>query len=319
MFKRGPQNEERRTRMQTFKKMGEWLIGRLGCRLTGLLGSRTRQSVGILTYHRIAPWREATPPPTWNVTPERFRQQLTGLLARGYQAWPLKTVLNFHRAGIAIPSRTFVVTFDDGYENLYHQAWPVLCELGVPATVFLATAYLDSDAPFPFDDWSAAGSPDVAVEAWKPLTSAQCREMLEHGLIELGCHTHTHAVYRGRPEVLAQELVISQEMLHTHFGVTEATFSFPYGITGPDLIAAARRAGVLCGLTTEPVLVRPHMDPFHWGRFGVDESDSASMLVCKLEGWYSLARSVWLQMRGPVVSDDESTSRNLVYRSMETT
>ena len=52
----------------------------------------------------------------------------------------------------------FAITFDDGFENNYVNAWPVLKELNLPATIFVATKYLDSDVPFPFDDWSAAGS-----------------------------------------------------------------------------------------------------------------------------------------------------------------
>ena len=46
--------------------------------------------------------------------------------------------------GLPIPRKTFVVTFDDGYVNNLTQALPILTRLGVPATVFVATAYLDS-------------------------------------------------------------------------------------------------------------------------------------------------------------------------------
>lgn len=264
------------------------------------------------------PWHERRNAPTWNVTPDSFRQQLKGLLTRGYQAQPLRTILDRHCAGRPIPPRTFVVTFDDGYENCYRHAWPILRELSIPATVFLATAYLDKDTAFPFDDWPAAGSVDVPAESWKPLTTAQCAEMLESGLIELGCHTHTHAVFRDRPEALAQELTTSLQELRTRFGLTEATFSFPYGIAGPSLAAAARRAGVLCGLTTEAILVRPDSDPFTWGRFTVEESDTASMLAGKLEGWYSLARGVWLRMRGSRRIDGKAALSNPIGHAVET-
>ena len=63
----------------------------------------------------------------------------------------------------AIPSNVFAVTFDDGYENNYLNALPILRELNVPATIFVATKYLDTDRPFPFDDWSAAGKSGVPV------------------------------------------------------------------------------------------------------------------------------------------------------------
>jgi peptidoglycan/xylan/chitin deacetylase (PgdA/CDA1 family) len=253
------------------------------------------------------------------VTPPRFHEQLRGLLTLGYQPWPLRKVLDLSRAGQPIPTRTFVVTFDDGYENVYRQAWPILRELGVAGTVFLATAYLDSTAPFPFETWSAAGSSDVSIESWKPLTYEQCAEMLSSGLIELGCHTHTHAFFRDRPDAFCEDMSRSVEVLSRRFGVTEPTFSFPFGLAGPALVAAARRAGVQCALTTQPVLVRPGSDPFTWGRFTVEETDTAATLAAKLDGWYSLARGAWLQLRGPVTADEQIPDGSPVCPAVEGT
>ena len=109
-------------------------------------------------------------------------------------------------AGEPIPRRTFVVTFDDGYESVYETAWPILKELSIPATVFIVTSYLDSGRPFVFDDWAAAGSAAAPAAAWRPLSTAQCNEMARDGLIELGSHTHTHADFRGRPEEFRRDL-----------------------------------------------------------------------------------------------------------------
>jgi peptidoglycan/xylan/chitin deacetylase (PgdA/CDA1 family) len=263
-----------------------------------LLGSCTVNSVGILTYHRVVPWANRVPAPTWNVTPRRLLAQLRGLLAQGYCAWPLRKALDFSRAGRPVPPRVFVVTFDDGYQNFYRHAWPVLRCLNVPATVFVATAYLDSAEPFSFDDWPAAGSHRVAEEAWRPLRSAECREMLAGGLIDLGSHTHTHRNFRGQPDTLRQELATSIEVLRTRFGLGDVTFSFPFGIAGPELAEAAQQTGVLCGLTTEPVPAGLGEDPFTWGRFGIEENDNAVTIAAKLDGWYSLARSIWSRLRG---------------------
>jgi peptidoglycan/xylan/chitin deacetylase (PgdA/CDA1 family) len=279
------------------KRLLRRVAGGVGGELSQLLGSRAGDGLGILAYHRVSPWTPGQPVPTWNVTPHRFHAQLAGLLKRGYRPWPLRRVLQYSREQRPTPPRTFVVTFDDGYENV-HEAWSILKYLGVPATIFLATAYLDSQEPFPFDDWQAAGSPRVPPESWRPLTTAQCREMLQGGLIELGSHTHTHADFRDRPEGLAQDLMASLEVLRDRFNLTDATFAFPFGITEPSLCAAARQAGLLCSLTTETTLVRPGSDPFSWGRFGIDESDSAGTIAARLDGWYDLARNAWQRMRG---------------------
>jgi peptidoglycan/xylan/chitin deacetylase (PgdA/CDA1 family) len=268
--------------------------------VSAVLGRRLKEAYGILTYHRVAEHPAGVDPPTWNVTPAQFRQQLTELLARGYQPWPLRRVLECARTGQPIPRQTFVVTFDDAYGNVHLRAWPILCELGVPATVFVATAYLDWQRPFPFDDWTGSGLSAVPPESWFPLASTQIREMLGSGLIDLGTHTHTHADFRGRADLLEQELRTSLECLRAQFGLTDATFAFPYGICGPELSAAARRAGVLCALTTLPNLVTPESDPYSLGRFDVGRHDTGSTLAAKLDGWYSLGRDAWLRMRAPI-------------------
>lgn len=280
------------------------------------LGIRHTQAFGILMYHRVTARTPGLPTPTYNVTPQRFHRQLAGLLSRGYQAWSLRKVIQHSQMGIPIPRKTFVVTFDDGYENNYREAWPILKALHVPATIFLATAYMDSAEPFPCDDWVAAGNRDVPASAWKPLSTGQCVEMIDGGLIDFGTHTHTHADFRNRPDALYEELLTSKKVLRERLGVNDATFAFPYGtkrlgFSGPVLSQAAKRAGVRCSLTTEEQLIRPGSDPYDWGRFTVDALDSSSTLAVKLDGWYDLTRRFWqmvnrriaLGCRGTAVQD----------------
>jgi peptidoglycan/xylan/chitin deacetylase (PgdA/CDA1 family) len=84
----------------------------------------------VLCYHGVS---ETWPDPT-AVTPSDFAAQLEGLLARGYQGQTLASAL----VAPAAP-RTFAVTFDDAPLSVYERAAPILAELGLPATVFVAT------------------------------------------------------------------------------------------------------------------------------------------------------------------------------------
>jgi peptidoglycan/xylan/chitin deacetylase (PgdA/CDA1 family) len=278
-----------------------WVKRRVAARMAlaadKLLPPRPAERFAIFMYHRVTERSGGVTAPTWNVTPDRFRQQLAGLADRGYQAWPLRKVLAHHQAGAPIPPRTFVVTFDDGFECLYRQAWPILKELAVPATIFLPTAYLDSRQPLPFDDWPAAGSSRAETAAWRPLSTAQCGEMLAGGLIDLGTHSHVHTVFRGRPEALRRDLAESTAVLQRRFGLTEVPFAFPFGIADAELVAAARGAGVLCALSDENDLIAPASDPWCWGRLIAEQGDTAAMLAAKIDGWYSLLRRAWLGVR----------------------
>jgi hypothetical protein len=118
------------------------------------------------------------------------------------------------------------------------------------------------------------------------------------GLVELGSHTHTHSVFRGRPDALARDLEVSRRILLDRFGVGEPTFAFPFGINGADLIEAVRRAGLSCALTTHGAVVAAGSDPFGWGRFSVEQQDTAATIAAQLDGWCSLARDKRRQTRG---------------------
>jgi peptidoglycan/xylan/chitin deacetylase (PgdA/CDA1 family) len=229
-----------------------------------------------------------------NVEPERFREQLTGLLRRGFQFWPLRQVLAARAARREIPPKTVVVSFDDGYESVYAEALPILRDLNVPATLFVNTAYLDKDDPFPVDIWGITFCNQAPSVTYRPLTLAQCREMMQSGLVELAAHTHTHQDFRNRPGALEQDLKTNVDLLREYFGLSDATFAFPFGrprlgFTSPDLMAAARKVGVLCALTMEAGVVIPENDPFGWGRFNVFAWDNSATLAAKLNGWFGWA------------------------------
>jgi len=283
-------------------ELAKRLAGTAGLALNKLVGDRSDGALGILTYHRVAPNLPGLPRPSINVTPENFRQQITGLLDRGFTVWPLSRVLQYHARGHAVPAQTIVLTFDDAFESVYLNAWPVLRELQAPATVFLSTAYLDSRAPFPFDPWGIAHQDRAPAETYRSLTTAQCREMAADGLIELGSHTDTHDDFRGRPDELCRDVQASLEILRTRFGLHDVPFAFPYGrvndgFAGGPLAVAARTAGVLCALTTECEPVDPQSDPFYWGRINAYDWDTGATLAAKLAGCYGWAPKLqdWLR------------------------
>jgi peptidoglycan/xylan/chitin deacetylase (PgdA/CDA1 family) len=277
-----------------------WAATRLAAGLGRVCGHHATDTFGILMYHRVTDRIAGVDEPTWNVTPGRLRAQLAGLVARGFQPWPLRTLLDYRRRVGGVPSRAFVVTFDDGYANNFLNALPVLAELDVPATVFLATKYLDGDTPFPFDDWSAAGLPSVPVEAWRPLSTWQCRELLASGLIELGAHTHRHERYVGRGEAFRRDLTECLGVLVDKFGIVHPTFALPYGAADDDMIEVARQLPLACCLSTRARPVRASDDEFTWGRFDVSQHDTAGVLAAKLSGWYSAVTAAGKKLVRPL-------------------
>lgn len=274
--------------------VGKRAAGLAAVGLNGWFGNRSANTLGILVYHRIANPVRGVPPPTINVSPLRFREQLAGLLSRGFVAQSLSQILACHAQGVPVPPKTFVVTFDDGFQTVYTRAWPALRDLSIPATVFVNTAFLDRDHPFPFDAWGIAHQRAIPDETYRPLTVSQCREMSASGLMEIGAHTHTHADFRNRPTEFREDLQLSVDAVREMVGTGAVTFAFPFGrralgFVTEDLLAASRQTGVSCALTTEAESVDPRSDPFGWGRFNAYEWDTGATLAAKLVGWYGWA------------------------------
>lgn len=184
----------------------------------GGLRRQHAQRLIVLTFHRIcAP--DARPPPamqTLVVDGGDFRSLLRWMCAR-YEPFALPDWLTAQ----SLPERgAFAVTFDDGWADNYHYAWPILRELAIPATIFLSTRIIDNREPF---WWQSPGLSDADIEQLKTNPAAQearlaacppaekqqmaaeflmwpqVNEMAQSGQITMGVHGHRHALLDHLP------------------------------------------------------------------------------------------------------------------------
>jgi peptidoglycan/xylan/chitin deacetylase (PgdA/CDA1 family) len=120
------------------------------CRLAGSSGALAvlerldARRVGVLralTYHSVTPpGHVGRHPGVVSATPEDFERQMLWLTRR-FRPLSLREVLAARRKGRDLPPGAALVTFDDGYADFAENAWPVMRRLGVPATLFVPTAY----------------------------------------------------------------------------------------------------------------------------------------------------------------------------------
>lgn len=98
----------------------------------------------VLTYHRVAEidYTGSFDPRLISTTPQRFAQQMQ-YLASHYHAVTLAEVVSAVEQGTLLPPKALLITFDDAYFDLADHAFPVLKRLGLPATIFVPTAYPD--------------------------------------------------------------------------------------------------------------------------------------------------------------------------------
>ena len=105
--------------------------------LTAASGGGGRLS--ILVYHRVLPRSDAML--AGEVEAAAFDWQMA-LLAEYFQVLPLSEAVHRLHSG-TLPARAACVTFDDGYADNHDTALPILQKWRLPATFFIATAYLD--------------------------------------------------------------------------------------------------------------------------------------------------------------------------------
>ena len=277
-------------------KLRSWLTPRLALPAGPLV--RRGPACGVLMYHRFADPVPGLPAPTWNVPPDRLHAQLAGLIRRGFTPTRLEDLVENTAAGGAVDSRAFAVTIDDGYRNNLTRGLPVFEALGVPVTLFVATAYLDSPDPYPFDDWCGKGRSAAPADAWAAMTTAELRRFAASPVVSLGVHTHTHQDFRGRPDAFAADVTESCRVLREGFGVERPPLAFPYGtpergFSRGELRRAAERTPVCCALTTADAGLRVGADRFDVGRFTATADDTAATLAAKLDGRFEAVKS-WL-------------------------
>jgi peptidoglycan/xylan/chitin deacetylase (PgdA/CDA1 family) len=192
--------------------------------------------VPILTYHSLDDSGSVI-----SMGKDLFERQVRDLAARGFVGIPLHELLAGWRGGGPLPERPVVLTFDDGFRNVFEHALPCLAEIGFRATVFPVAGWLGRD-----NDWPSqpAGVPRMPL-----MDSAQLRELVAAGW-GIGAHTVDHPHLTDcASSLLEDEIVGGRHRLEDLLDTAVDTFSYPYGAVDERSFEIARRAfGAACGV-----------------------------------------------------------------------
>ena len=126
---------------KTIKDCGKKLLFRLQVfNYYVMLTERRESKIRVISYHRIKQRKNPFFP---GVEVRNFESQIQ-FLRRHYQIVDLEKVLEAWSTGKDIPSRAVCLTFDDGSKDTFSDAFPILVKYRLPATIFLATDFIDS-------------------------------------------------------------------------------------------------------------------------------------------------------------------------------
>jgi peptidoglycan/xylan/chitin deacetylase (PgdA/CDA1 family) len=227
-------------------------------------GRSVPQGASVLIYHRVG----GGSPDERDMTIEAFKEQIDALATHD--------VVHLDHAVDALErgdrKHQVVLTFDDGFADVYENAWPILRERRLPFTVYAATSYIGATM-----HWEGSTARDTGAPAmmWRQLA-----EMVDSGLCTVANHTHSHA----RPEALnEEELDWCTAEIRDKLGVTPRHFAYPWGV-GVTRMEDHLRARFRSAATGQLGRNLPGHDLMRMNRIPVRGSDPIEFFRAKLTG-----------------------------------
>ena len=192
--------------------------------------SRGYQLVPILCYHNMGAQTRGR----LLMSASAFEEQMRYLKREGYHVITLKQFLDFTALRQQLPRKTVVLTFDDGWKSFKEFAYPILKELGFPATLFIYTDF---------------------IGARIALTWPELKELAQEGF-DIEAHSKTHEDMRKKPTESEEdynrrmqvELVNPLAVFQQRVGQTPKILAYPYGSHDDGVVKRTRDAGYIAAL-----------------------------------------------------------------------
>ncbi len=201
------------------------------------------------------------------LSPDRLRRFVRWLKDANYQ-----TIVPSQGLPSIVGSRNVMLTFDDGYEDFYSEAFPILRQNEFASVLFVVVNRIGQT-----NSWDAS----TRLRQRPLLSLQQLRELQRHG-VTIGSHSLTHP---RLPELsdheLRRELEESKRRLEDLLSTEVTCFAYPYGLTDDRVRTSVAVAGYKLAMTTEPGLSFWD-DPLAIKRIGLSEQDTLADFILKL-------------------------------------
>ena len=227
------------------------------------VASGTSIVVPILMFHHIA-----VPPENadairldLSVPPEHFAEMMAYFAAKDYHSVSIGDVYDALYSNKPLPRNPIVFTFDDGYDDVYTNALPILQKYGFTGTFYIPTGLLERPG---YMSW------------------AQVEAMAKAGM-DIESHSVTHPSLKAKPlAFLRTEIGDSKKALEAHLGTKVNFFCYPSGEYDALTIQVLQEFGYLSATTTWGGVVENSEFPFEWPRVRVHGDDRAADIAARL-------------------------------------
>lgn len=213
--------------------------------------------VPILMYHyiRINPDPRDSMGFRLSVKPSDFAAQMDWLARNGYHPVTTLDVINYLSGARGLPSKPIVLTFDDGYDDFYTTAVPILRQHDFTAVAYVVSGFI--------------GQP-------RYMNAAQVLSLQGAGF-EIGSHTVHHVdLTTQSADGLNSELMSSKQSLEQLLGRPVTAFCYPSGKFGRREANAVAAAGYQDATTTLGGSYRTMGGRYTWSRLRVSGGEYLS-------------------------------------------
>lgn len=245
--------------------------------------------VPVLMYHHLTPNGETAS----EISPKRFREHMMTLKNNGFSTITDQELLDFLDGKGRLPNKPVMITFDDGYRSNYLEAYPILKELGMKATVYLITSrVVDGTNLYPNEipkfSWEEAKD-SLEVFSFQGHThdfhykgKNQLKRtvgMITGRMFLTSGRLESHLAFRDR---VYRDLLTSKNLIEKKLGTSVITLAYPFGEYSNETIQLAKKAGYQMGLTVKTGVVQSQDNPFTLNRITANGYLSGQELMMKM-------------------------------------
>jgi len=196
-----------------------------------------------------------------SVTPADFARQMDWLAEHAYHPVDFDDLRGYLLGNQSLPARPLILTFDDGYRDMYTTAFPILRAHEFKAVSYVVSGFLNSP---------------------RYLTVEMLLEMDAAG-IQIGAHTVSHSdLTRVSAGSLHHEVFDSKAELESLVGHPVVDFCYPSGKFSDAVARVVQEAGFESATTTEPGVSHSAGDRFVWTRVRVNGGESLEQFAAGL-------------------------------------
>lgn len=200
--------------------------------------------VPVLFYHHIQPltiakerWEDSL-----SVDPINFERHIQYLKKQGYSFIYLKDLVNalYSRSTLG---KAIVLMADDGYQDNYTYAFPIIKRQEIPFTIAMVTGFSGKISPYT--------KPDEPKE-YEFMSWSEMKKMEDSGLVHFVNHSWSHqSLHQNNVKTIEEQITVGQKQLTQAVKKIEPIFIYPYGRYGDPVISILKKINYTAAFSTD--------------------------------------------------------------------